>query len=155
MSTEIERKFLVKNSQWKESVISESRMKQGYLANQRNASIRIRIAKGKARLTVKGATTGISRPEFEYEVPLQDAETMLDQVAEKPLIEKTRYRVQSGTHVWDLDVFSGENAGLIIAEVELESEEEKFEIPSWTGDEVSSDPRYYNASLVKHPFKRW
>ncbi|MCW8904276.1 CYTH domain-containing protein [Sedimenticola sp.] len=155
MALEIERKYLVINDKWKENILSESVLKQGYIANQPNATVRIRIASEVAYLNIKSATTGITRAEFEYQIPLPDAEQILEQVAEHPFIDKTRYKVQWGSHVWDLDLFAGENQGLIMAEVELNSEDESFELPPWAGKEVSGDPRYYNASLVKHPYTRW
>ena len=155
MATEIERKFLVKNDLWQDAVVSESRMKQGYLTSQGNASVRVRIAKDKAFLNIKSATLGIRRLEFEYEIPLADADEMLSTVAEQPFIDKTRYHVKHGRHIWELDVFEGENLGLIVAELELESEDESFEVPPWSGEEVSGDPRYYNVSLVKEPYSRW
>lgn len=155
MATEIERKFLVKNDLWKEHVISESRMKQGYLATEKNAAIRVRIAKGIAHLNIKSTTNGVRRAEFEYQIPLEDAEEILDVAALRPYIDKTRYKVGWGGHIWELDVFYGENQGLVMAEIELESEEEEFELPPWAGAEVSDDPRYYNASLISHPFTQW
>ncbi len=155
MATEIERKFLVKNDLWRDQVISESRMKQGYLASQGNASIRVRVDGGRALLNIKSVTLGIRRYEFEYEIPLEDGEEILAVIAQQPFIDKTRYKVKCGGHVWDLDVFEGENRGLVVAEVELGSEEESFEMPAWAGEEVSEDPRYYNVSLVKTPYTRW
>jgi adenylate cyclase len=155
MGLEIERKFLVINDLWRESVISHSRLQQGYLANQPNASVRVRVADDCAYLNVKSTTIGISRLEFEYEIPLQDAREMLAQIAEKPFIDKIRYRVRCGEHIWDLDLFEGENQGLVVAEVELESEDQTFEMPLWAGEEVSADTRYYNVNLIKHPYSRW
>jgi len=155
MATEIERKFLVKNDLWRDQVISQSRMKQGYLSSQGNASIRVRVDRGRALLNIKSATLGIRRSEFEYEIPLEDGEEILAVIAQQPFIDKTRYKVKCGDHVWDLDLFEGENRGLVVAEVELGSEEESFEMPSWAGEEVSEDPRYYNVSLVKNPYTRW
>ena len=155
MATEIERKFLVKNDLWKEHVASESRMKQGYLMAGENAAIRVRIAKGVARLNIKSTTNGISRAEFEYEIPLSDGEEILEAVALRPYIDKTRYEVDWGGHTWELDVFYGENQGLIVAEIELDSEEEQFDLPPWAGKEVSDDARYYNASLISHPYSQW
>lgn len=155
MATEIERKFLVSNDNWKDSVVSESVLKQGYLANESNASVRVRIAKDKAHLNIKSVTVGISRAEFEYEIPVSEAEEILAQVAKRPYIDKKRYKVRCGDHIWDLDVFAGENSGLVVAEVELESEGEAFELPSWAGEEVSGDVRYYNASLVNNPYCNW
>ena len=155
MGFEIERKFLVINDRWKENVISRSRLQQGYLANQANASVRVRIADDNAWLNIKSTTIGISRLEFEYAIPRQDAEEMLAQSAQKPFIDKTRYRVRCGDHIWDLDQFDGENLGLVVAEVELESEDQPFEMPVWAGEEVSQDTRYYNVNLIKHPYNRW
>lgn len=155
MALEIERKYLVINEKWRESVESEKSIRQGYLSSSGSASVRVRIAGDKANINIKSATAGISRLEYEYDIPLQDAEELLDQLAEKPLIEKTRYRVRQGDHLWDLDQFFGENQGLVVAEVELDAEDEAFEKPEWAGDEVSDDRRYYNASLIKHPYSRW
>ncbi|WP_275099318.1 CYTH domain-containing protein [Sedimenticola hydrogenitrophicus] len=155
MALEIERKFLVVNDKWKDNILSEAVLKQGYIANQPNATVRVRIAGDSACLNLKSATKGISRSEFEYPIPLADAEQILAQLAEQPFIDKTRYKVRWGGHVWDLDLFAGENSGLIMAEVELSSEDEPFELPPWAGEEVSGDPRYYNANLVKHPYSQW
>lgn len=155
MALEIERKFIVVNDKWKDNIVSESVLKQGYLAHQKNATVRVRIAGDSAYLNIKSATTGITRAEFEYRIPLADAEQMLEQIAEQPFIDKTRYQVRCGNHTWDLDLFAGENRGLIMAEVELGSEDEPFELPPWVGEEVSGDPRYYNSNLVKHPFTKW
>jgi adenylate cyclase len=155
MPIEIERKFLVVNDNWKAQVESRASLKQGYLASQSNATIRVRVADGRAQLNIKGPTRGISRLEYEYDIPPRDAEEILDRLAEGAVIEKERYKVRCGGHVWDLDVFQGDNAGLVVAEVELASEAEHFEMPDWAGEEVSGDARYYNASLVKHPFTCW
>ncbi len=155
MSLEIERKFLVKNELWRDNVVSNTRLQQGYLANQKNASVRIRTGNGKAFLNIKSVTVGIRRLEFEYEIPLDDATEMLQQIAEQPFIDKTRYIVRCGKHEWELDVFEGENRGLVVAELELESEDELFELPDWAGNEVSDDTRYYNVNLIKHPFSQW
>ncbi len=155
MALEIERKFLVINDKWKDSVISESAIMQAYIARQENATVRVRIAKGKAILNIKGATSGIRRNEFEYEIPLEEGEALVEQVAERPFIEKTRYKVRCGDHVWDLDLFSGDNQGLVMAEIELSDEDEAFSMPEWAGEEVSGDARYYNANLAKKPFTSW
>ena len=155
MGTEIERKFLVKNDSWQSQVISSDHLKQAYLANQQNASVRVRIAGERAHLNIKSATLGIRRSEFEYEIPVEDAEAMLEAVAQRPFIDKVRYQVRCGAHVWELDRFEGENAGLVVAELELKHEDESFELPDWAGEEVSEDPRYYNVNLVKHPYSRW
>lgn len=155
MAIEIERKFLVKNDLWHNQVVSQERLKQGYLANQANASVRIRISDGNAHLNIKSTTLGIRRLEFEYEIPFADAEAMLEGIAERPFIDKTRYKVRCGGHIWELDVFEGENRGLRVAELELASEGERFEIPEWAGQEVSDDVRYYNVNLIKNPYSQW
>ncbi|MES9993952.1 MAG: CYTH domain-containing protein [Candidatus Thiodiazotropha sp.] len=155
MALEIERKYLVINEKWRDSIIKESVMKQGYLASQPNATVRVRISGSEARLTIKGSSRGISRSEFEYPIPLEDAQQLLDNHISGALIEKVRYRVQCGAHVWDLDVFDGANRGLVVAEVELGSEDEAFLVPEWAGEEVSMDSRYYNANLVSHPYCDW
>jgi adenylate cyclase len=155
MAVEIERKYLVINDKWKGAVESESAMKQGYLATVDNASIRIRVANGKAFLNIKSATLGIRRSEYEYEIPLQDGEEMLANLTAGAVIDKVRYKVRCGDHLWDLDLFHGDNRGLVVAEVELDAEDETFEIPEWVGAEVSGDAKYYNASLVKHPYCDW
>ena len=155
MPLEIERKFLVKHDGWKSYCVRSVRIRDGLLASSNGCKVRVRISDTRATLAVKGPEVGISRPEFEYEIPLQDAREMLQHVAEKPFIDKTRYRVRHGEHIWDLDLFAGENAGLIVAEVELESESQPFELPPWAGEEVSDDTRYYNVNLVKHPYSRW
>ena len=155
MAVEIERKYLVINDKWKSSVESQSTLKQGYLATVANASIRVRVAEDKAHLNIKSSTVGIRRSEYEYEIPQTDGEEMLAHLTEGAVIDKVRYKVRCGEHLWDLDVFRGDNAGLVVAEVELQSEDEPFEMPEWAGNEVSGDTRYYNASLVKHPFCDW
>ena len=134
---------------------SQTVMKQGYLATVANASIRVRVARDKALLNIKSATLGIRRSEYEYEIPLADAEEMLADLVQGAVIDKVRYEVRCGNHLWELDVFHGDNEGLIVAELELSSEDESFEMPEWAGQEVSGDPRYYNASLVKHPYCDW
>ena len=155
MAVEIERKFLVINDRWKASVESESPLKQGYLATVSKASIRVRVSKGAAHLNIKSATLGIRRSEYEYQIPLQDGEEMLAKLTSGSVIDKVRFRVRCGEHVWELDQFHGDNEGLIVAELELSSEDEVFEKPDWVGEEVSGDPKYYNSSLVKHPFCDW
>ena len=155
MALEIERKFLVKEESWRDKVESQVHIMQGYLANNVNATVRVRVKGDAAYLTIKGATTGISRTEYEYPIPVEDAQAMLRELALFPAIEKTRYNVRSGKHLWELDLFAGENEGLVMAEVELASEDEAFEMPEWAGEEVSSDPRYYNASLAQRPYKSW
>ena len=155
MATEIERKFLVKNELWRQQVVSETTIKQGYLCRQENATVRVRVAGDSAWINIKSATQGISRLEYEYPIPVADAEGLLERVAEQPFIDKTRYQVKQGGHLWDLDVFRGRNQGLVVAELELAAEDESFEVPPWAGEEVSDDPRYYNANLVKQPYCDW
>lgn len=155
MATEIERKFLLKDSSWKESADQGTQYCQGYLVGSKAASVRVRIQGKRAFINIKSATIDISRQEYEYEIPLNDAKEMLETLCEKPLIDKTRYFVKNENHLWEIDVFSGDNEGLIVAEVELSDINENFIKPNWLGNEVSGDARYYNVSLVKHPFKDW
>jgi len=156
MAVEIERKFLVRDL----SVISGlagTRMRQGYLSVDPERTVRVRLAGPRAYVTMKGAPSdsGASRAEYEYEVPAGDAEELLDRLALRPLIEKTRYRVSAGRLVWEIDVFTGENEGLVMAEVELPSEATAVALPDWVGEEVTGDDRYYNASLVSYPYRDW
>ncbi len=152
MTEEIERKFLVKEGSWRNEKGTEYR--QGYLNSAKERIVRVRTIDDKGYLTVKGLTVGATRMEFEYEIPRRDADAMLD-ICEKPLIEKTRYKVEAGGFVWEIDVFLGENQGLIVAEVELESEDQKFLKPDWVGEEVTGDPRYFNSNLIKNPYTKW
>jgi len=155
MGIEIEHKFTLKNEQWRDHVARSERLVQGYLAGNERASIRVRITGDKANLNIKSATLGTFRQEYEYEIPLADGEKILNDLCEKPVIDKVRHYVQHAGKTWEIDEFSGENIGLIVAEVELESENEQFDIPGWADQDVSDDPRYYNVSLVKHPYKNW
>jgi adenylate cyclase len=155
MATEIERKFLVKNDAWRDQVESAERIAQGYLAADAAVTVRVRLRGDRAYLTVKGRTQGISRSEFEYPIPVADAEDMLRGLAPLPPVEKVRHLIRSGAHLWELDVFEGANAGLAMAEIELAAEDEPFVLPDWAGEEVTADPRYYNAYLAAHPFTLW
>ncbi len=155
MATEIERKFLVLNEDWQVHINAELQIVQGYLATNEFSSTRIRIQNDKANINIKSATLGITRSEFEYAIPVVDAQSMIDDLCIKPVIEKTRYIVKYMHHTWEIDVFSGDNEGLIVAEIELSSPDEAFEKPSWLGKEVSNDARYYNVCLVKNPYKTW
>ena len=155
MATEIERKFLLLNKDWRDIVKSDTQIVQAYLANNEFSSTRIRIQGDKANINIKSATLGITRTEFEYAIPVVDAQLMIDNLCVKPVIEKTRYMVDYMHHTWEIDVFSGDNEGLIVAEIELSSPDEAFEKPSWLGKEVSNDARYYNVCLVKNPYKSW
>ncbi len=155
LAREIERKFLVKNDAWRQHAGAPARMRQGYLNKNGPGSIRVRIAGDQAALNIKSATLGVSRTEFEYAIPMSDAEYILDSLCLKPLIEKTRYNVEYAGHLWEIDVFEGDNAGLVVAEIELDAPEEAFHLPDWAGAEVSHDPRYYNVCLASHPYKNW
>jgi len=154
MAKEIERKFLVKGDAWR-ALAKGATYRQGYLNSAKERTVRVRIADGRAFLTIKGITVGATRSEYEYEIPLDDGKAMLDTLAEKPLIEKMRYKIPVGNVTWEIDEFLGENVGLIIAEVELKGADQTFDKPVWLGDEVTSDPRYFNANLIKNPFTRW
>jgi len=154
MAKEIERKFLVTGEPWR-AASPGATYRQGYLSSQPERSVRVRSDGTKAKLTVKGLTRGATRDEFEYEIPLADAEAMLDQLCERPLIEKTRYLVPFGGRTWEIDVFEGDNRGLVVAEVELASEDQPLTLPPWVAREVTDDPRYFNANLVQNPFKNW
>jgi adenylate cyclase len=156
MATEIERKFLLKNDSWRQQVEKGSRFVQGYLTDEHNnTSVRVRIEDDRAALNIKGSVPGIKRLEFEYPIPMHEAEQLLDELCQKPLIEKMRYYVRIGDHIWEIDVFEGENQGLVVAEVELGSEDEDFQRPDWLGLEVSHEHRYYNHYLSRHPYSSW
>ena len=154
MAIEIERKFLLKPGVWIPRDAG-THIQQGYLSSQNGPTVRVRVEGSMATLTVKGPTTGLSRSEFEYPLPLADARQMLDQLCQSSVIDKHRYRERHGRHTWEIDVFHGDNDGLIVAEVELESEDDVLEFPDWVGQEVSSEARYYNSNLLRHPFKNW
>ena len=154
MGLEIERKFLVIGTAW-QTLAAGALTRQGYLSSAAERTVRVRIAGDQGFLTVKGKSRGLSRVEFEYAIPVEDAAAMLDGLCEKPLIEKTRYRVPFGAHTWEVDEFHGANAGLVVAEVELASADDEPALPPWVGQEVSLDPRYFNANLVKRPFTTW
>jgi len=154
MAKEIERKFLVKSLEWKEQT-EGILYRQGYLNSLKERTVRIRTINEKAFITIKGITVGVSRLEFEYEIPFADAKQMLDELVEKPIIEKYRYKLKQGDLMWEIDEFLGENEGLIVAEVELKDAQQTFVKPAWLGEEVSSDPRYFNSNLVLNPYKNW
>ena len=154
MAEEIERKFLVAGATWKDRATG-TLIRQGYLSNAEERTVRVRIAGREAFLTVKGPSRGVTRTEFEYPIPLDDAESMLAALCERPFIEKTRWVVAFAGFTWEVDEFHGENAGLVVAEVELPTAETKPELPPWAREEVSSDPRYFNSNLAKKPFTTW
>lgn len=151
---EIERKFLIKAGTWVPRD-SGTHIQQGYLSAQNGRTVRVRIEGAEATLTIKGPTTGLSRFEFEYPLPVDDARVILAELCEPPLIDKHRYRERHGRHTWEIDVFHGDNEGLIVAEVEMASEDDVLELPPWVDRDVSSQWRYSNARLTKHPFKDW
>jgi adenylate cyclase len=155
MSTEIERKFLTQAKVDWDSLACGQRLVQGYLSTDKHATVRVRIRGEQAWLTIKGKTQGFTRSEFEYAIPLSDAEMLLSELCQQPVIDKIRYEIPCGDHVWEVDVFSGDNAGLVVAEIELSSEDEAFQRPEWLTEEVSDDPRYFNANLIKHPYQSW
>lgn len=154
MGQEIERKYLVKNNDWRKGA-KEVSYRQGYLSTANERTVRVRIIDDKGFLTVKGKTVGVTRAEYEYEIPASDANEMLSELCEKPIIEKKRSKIEFKGLSWEVDEFFGDNYGLIIAEVELTSEDQQIFLPSWIGDEVSNDSKYYNSSLTKSPFKNW
>jgi adenylate cyclase len=156
MSLEIERKFLVKNLAFKTESFEKKYIKQGYLNADKNRTVRIRIADEKAFITIKGKSNkaGTTRFEWEKEIPLSEAEELL-LLCEPSIIEKHRYLIKKGTHTFEVDVFLGDNLGLLVAEIELNSENETFEKPTWLGNEVTGELKYYNSSISKLPFKNW
>jgi adenylate cyclase len=154
MGTEIERKFLIKDDSWR-SLATGTKYRQGYLNSTKERVVRVRTIDDKGFLTIKGITTGATRVEYEYEIPDTEATAMLDDLCEKPLIEKNRYKIALGGFTWEVDEFFGENQGLIVAEVELETEDQSFEKPVWIGEEVTGDPKYFNSNLIQNPFLKW
>lgn len=155
MAVEIERKFLVDPEKWKAFAKPKGiAYRQGYLVNEAGKTVRVRIAGSKAFITIKGATKGFTRKEYEYEIPLVDGHELLENFALKGT-SKTRYRVPIAGKVFEVDEFTGENAGLIVAEIELKAENEAFEKPGFLLEEVSTDPRYYNSNLATHPYSSW
>lgn len=155
MGTEIEHKFLIRDERWRQQTTRSVRMRQGYLTSDERCSVRVRVAGDQGFLNVKSGTLGIQRSEYEYPIPLAEAEEILDTLCEKPVLEKTRHYVPVGEHCWEVDEFAGANAGLIVAEVELSRPDEPFERPDWAGEDVSGDPRYYNSRLARQPYTTW
>jgi adenylate cyclase len=154
MPKEIERKFLVKSDDWR-GLGETALFRQGYLSSHPARTVRVRLAEDRAWITVKGFSQGAERSEYEYEIPAGDAAEMLDRLCVRPLVEKRRTRIPIGDLVWEVDEFLGENAGLIVAEVELESSDQQTTPPPWAGREVTGDVRFYNSNLLKNPFSRW
>ena len=154
MAVEIERKFRTNGVDFLANQEGE-RLIQGYLSHDPRATVRLRVQGDRAWLTIKGKTHGASRSEFEYPIPTADAHAMLEEMCPQGVIDKTRYRIRVGEHVWEVDEFHGDNRGLVVAEVELDSEDQPFERPPWLGEEVTGDPRYYNSALSRTPYVQW
>ena len=155
MPVEIERKFLVKDLSWKDSATSFKNFQQGSFPTGDGVTVRARIAGDKARLTIKGPVSGISRAEFEYPIPIADAIAFLSSFCIKPVILKRRWYVPFCDFTWEVDEFAGKNEGLIVAEIELDSPDREFPVPPWLGREVSHEPRFRNSHLVRHPYSEW
>ena len=153
MGKEIERKYLVKGDDWRK-LATGVRYRQGYLSTVKERTVRVRTVDANGYLTIKGITIGATRKEFEYPIPAADAAVLLE-LCEQPLVEKVRYKIPFGGLTWEVDEFEGANLGLIVAECELSSEDQRIELPSWIGEEVSGDPRYFNSNLIAHPFTKW
>ncbi len=154
MGIEIERKFLVKNDLWKTDSVTGTDFRQGYLSRGGNCSVRVRIEGHEAKLNIKSATLGILRQEFEYSIPIEEARELLDLFC-PDTVSKKRYKVGYAGKTWEIDVFEQDNFGLTVAEIELNSTDEKFQLPPWIGNEVTSETRYYNTELARHPYKQW
>jgi adenylate cyclase len=155
VAQEIERKFRVRDDGWRAGAQSSRALRQGYLCLDPERSVRVRLAGARGTLTLKGASRGATRLEYEYEIPAAEAREILERLCLRPLIEKTRHLVPCAGRTWEVDEFGGENAGLVLAELELASEDEEPELPEWVGEEVTGDPRFYNVSLVSRPFSSW
>jgi len=154
MGKEIERKYLTSGDQWRKLAKGTS-YRQGYLSTVKERTVRVRTIDDKGYLTIKGITVGASRAEYEYDIPASDANEMLTNLCEKPLVEKNRYKIKVDGLTWEIDEFLGDNLGLIVAEVELTAEDQKFEKPAWIGQEVTGDPKYFNSNLTKNPYTKW
>lgn len=154
MAKEIERKFLVKNDDFKNNSVAVL-FRQGYLSTDIDRVVRVRIEGNQAKLTIKGRNSGMTRDEFEYEIPVDQAKELLDKLCLKPIIEKYRYKVEVDNLIWEVDQFMGDNEGLIIAEIEVPSEDYRFDIPEWIDKEVTGIERYYNSYISQHPYKNW
>ncbi len=155
MAIEIEHKFLLANNNWREQITHSVKYRQGYLSSQATSSIRVRISNDNAWLNIKSATIGTHRHEYEYEIPLEDANEIINILCRKPVIEKTRHFVIDDENTWEIDEFTGDNKGLIIAEIELSEVGKDFSKPNWIGDEVTHDLRYYNNNLATYPYSEW
>lgn len=155
MGIEIERKFLLKNDNWRQQVVESRRIFQGYLTQNRgSSSVRVRLDGDQANINIKSRELAITRQEYEYSIPVDDAQTMLETLCDEAL-EKTRHILEYQGHIWEIDEFSGKNAGLVVAEIELQREDTEFAKADWLGEEVSEDVRYYNVNLISHPYSGW
>ena len=154
MGTEIERKFLLKSDAWRSQSVGKL-YRQGYVFQSADVTVRIRIAGVQGYITLKGKAEQYARPDFEYEIPVEDAQAMLDLWCQPRVVEKIRYRVPFGGVIWEVDAFQGLNQGLVLAEVELTSNAQAFELPDWIGQEVSDQDRYFNSSLAVYPYTQW
>lgn len=154
MGIEIEKKYLVKGKEWKKEGTGKF-YQQGYLSSHSDRTVRVRIVDNKGYITIKGKASGASRSEYEYQIPYQDAVEMLNQLCEKPIIEKFRYKITYQGLVWEVDEFRGENLGLVVAEVELNNENQQIILPAWIDREVTTEEKYYNSNLFKHPYSKW
>lgn len=155
MGIEIERKFLLRDDTWRGQVEQSTRMRQGYLQRDEGSAIRVRISGDFAHINIKHTEDGINRLEYEYGIPVADAQEILDRIAMPQQIEKTRHEIRIGKHLWEIDEFHGDNKGLIVAEIELTHMDEPFEKPTWLGEEVSQDRRYFNSNLIVNPYNSW
>jgi len=153
MGKEIERKYLVRGDAWRK-LAQGVRYRQGYLSTVKERTVRVRTVDDRGYLTIKGVTVGATRKEFEYDIPADDAVLLLE-LCEQPLVEKVRYKIPFGGLTWEVDEFEGVNQGLVVAECELSSEDQRIESPPWIGEEVTGDPRYFNSNLIAHPFTKW
>jgi len=154
MGIEIERKFLVEGDAWR-TLGTSTLLRQGYLSTDAARTVRVRIDGDQAFLTIKGKSVGASRGEWEYPIPVAEAAELLDGLCQQPLVEKVRHRIAAGPHTWEVDEFLGANAGLVVAEIELASEDEAFDKPAWIGRDVTGDARYFNSRLISHPYSTW
>ncbi len=154
MATEIERKFLVNGTEWRQPD-SGSEFRQGYLSTVKERTVRVRVIGDRGYIAVKGITVDATRTEFEYDIPVTDARLMLSDLCEQPIIEKIRHLIDWEGLTWEVDEFLGVNVGLVVAEVELERVDQQVSLPPWTGTEVTDDPRYFNSNLIARPYSTW
>ncbi|MEL7002297.1 MAG: CYTH domain-containing protein [Bacteroidota bacterium] len=154
MGVEIERKFLLAGDGWREKAGKGNMIRQGYLNSNIERTVRVRVTNCKGTVNIKSKNKGTTRLEYEYDIPMNEAIELLS-LCEQPIIEKTRYEIEDNGKTWEVDEFAGHNKGLVVAEIELNQEDESISLPEWVGPEVSHDSKYYNSSLLKHPFREW